>query len=83
MTRAVRWAATRAILNVWLTGRNKVKRQCSQATTFLKKKENRRGIEPRSFRYYQPNALPLGQTGSQISAERCAEIQLAPSVTLT
>ena len=40
--------------------REKVPRQCPQTTTFLKRKESRSGIEPR----YQPNALPLGQTGS-------------------
>ena len=44
---------------------DKVTRQCPQTTTFLKRKESRSGIEPRSFRSaYQPNALPLGQTGS-------------------
>ena len=30
--------------------RNKVTRQCPQTTTFLKRKESRSGIEPRSFR---------------------------------
>ena len=29
---------------------HKVLRQCPQTTTFLKRKESRRGIEPRSFR---------------------------------
>ena len=29
---------------------DKVTRQCPQITTFLKRKENRHGIEPRSFR---------------------------------
>ena len=43
---------------------DKVTRQCPQTTTFLKRKESRSGIEPRSSAY-QPNALPLGQTGSQ------------------
>ena len=43
---------------------DKVTRQCPQTTTFLKRKESRSGIEPRSFRL-QPNALPLDQTGSQ------------------
>ena len=43
---------------------DKVTGQCPQTTTFLKRKESRSGIEPRSFAY-QPNALPLGQTGSQ------------------
>ena len=40
---------------------DKVTGQCPQTTTFLKRKESRSGIEPRS---YQPNAIPLGQTGS-------------------
>ena len=39
---------------------DKVTRQCPQTTRFLKKKESRNGIEPRSFR------LPLGQTGSPL-----------------
>ena len=41
---------------------DKVTRQCPQTTTFLKRKESRSGIEPRSFGL--PAALPLGQTGS-------------------
>ena len=47
---------------------DKVTRQCPQTTTFLKRKESRSGIEPGSNRgpsAYQPNALPLGQTGSR------------------
>ena len=40
---------------------DKFTRQCPQTTTFLKRKESRSGIEPRSFRLL---ALPLGQTGS-------------------
>ena len=35
--------------NVSLTVRDKVTRQCPQTTTFLKRKESRSGIEPRSF----------------------------------
>ena len=36
-------------------------------STNHKRKESRSGIEPRSFRLplYQPNTLPLGQTGSR------------------
>ena len=37
---------------------DKVTRQCPQTTTFLKRKESRSGTA------YQPNALPLGHTGS-------------------
>ena len=36
--------------NVSLIVRNKVTRQCPETTTFLKRKESRSGIEPRSFR---------------------------------
>ena len=35
--------------NVSLIVRDKVTRQCPQTTTFLKKKENRSGFEPKSF----------------------------------
>ena len=35
--------------NVSLTVRDKVTRQCPQTTTFLKRKDSRSGIEPRSF----------------------------------
>ena len=35
--------------NVLLIVRDKVTRQCPQITTFLKRKENRNRIEPRSF----------------------------------
>ena len=33
---------------------DKVTRQCPQTTTFLKTKESRSGIEPRSFRLAKP-----------------------------
>ena len=35
---------------VSLIERDKVTRECPQTTTFLKRKESRSGIEPRSFR---------------------------------
>ena len=35
--------------NVSLTVRDKVTRQCTQTTTFLKRSESPSGIEPRSF----------------------------------
>ena len=50
--------------NVSLIVRDKVTRQCPQTTTF----ERDRRAEADSNRgpsAYQPNALPLGQTGSQ------------------
>ena len=63
MIPALRWAVMRAILMFQKEVMDNVTRQCPQTTTFLKRKENRSGIElgPSA---YQPNALPLGQTGS-------------------
>ena len=55
--------------NVSLIVRDKVTRQCPQTTTFLKRKESRNGFEPRSYAY-EPNALPLGQTGSLNNSAR-------------
>ena len=37
---------------------DKVTRQCPQTTTFLKRKESRSGIEPRSFRYEEGELCP-------------------------
>ena len=62
--------------NVSLIVRDKVTRECPQTTTLLKRKESRSGTESRSClpaeavsnrcpSAYQPNAFPLGQTGSQ------------------
>ena len=51
--------------NVSLVVRDKVTRPCPQTTTFLKRKESRSGIEPRSFRLpayrltARPNRLSL------------------------
>ena len=44
------WAAMRAILMFQQEVMVKVTRQCPQITTFLKRKESRSGIEPRSSR---------------------------------
>ena len=41
---------------------DKVTRQCPQTTTFLKRKESRSGIEPRSFR--------LPSVGGQLRGEK-------------
>ena len=49
--------------DVSLIERDKVTRQCPHRQQFLKRKESRSGFEPRSCAY-QPNALPLGHTGS-------------------
>ena len=60
MTSALRWAAMRAILMFQQEVIDKVTRQCPQTTTFLKRKESRSGIEPRSFRLptYRLTARP-------------------------
>ena len=50
--------------NVSLIMRDKVRRQCPQTTTFEEKEEPKRsGTDPSA---YQPNALPLGQSGSPL-----------------
>ena len=48
---ALRWTAMRAILMFQQEVFDKVTGQCPQTTTFLKRKESRSGIEPRSFRF--------------------------------
>ena len=55
---------------------DKITRQCPQTTTFLKRKESRSGIEPRSFRLV---ALPLDQTGSQLLFSHRVRIEHQPS----
>ena len=54
----IKMGSDESYLNVSLTVRDKVTRQCPQTTTFLK-----------------PNALPLGQTGSQAHAVCQIEIR--------
>ena len=58
--------------NVSLIMRSKVTRQRPQATTFLKRKENE-AESSQGPSVYQPNALPLGQTGSH---NGCGEAHL-------
>ena len=57
---ALRWEAMRAILMFQQEVIDKVTRQRPQTTTFLKRKESRSGIEPRSFRLpaYRLTARP-------------------------
>ena len=43
-------ASDESHFKVSLIVRDKVTRECPQTTTFLKRKESRSGIEPRSFR---------------------------------
>ena len=50
MTSALRWAAMRAILMFQSEVMDKVTGQCPQITAFLKRKESRSDIEPKSFR---------------------------------
>ena len=58
----VKMGSDESNFNVSLIVMDKVTRQCPQTTPFLKRKENRSGIEPRPFCL---SALPLGQTSSQ------------------
>ena len=44
---------------------DKVTGQCPQTTTFLKEKGEPKRVSNRGPSAYQPNALPLGQTGSR------------------
>ena len=44
---------------------DKVTRGCPQTTTFLKRKRAE-AVSNRGPSAYQPNALPLGQTGSHV-----------------
>ena len=46
----IKMGSDESLFNVSLIVRNKVTRQCPETTTFLKRKESRSGIEPRSFR---------------------------------
>ena len=46
----VKMGSDESHLNVSLIVMDKVTGQCPQTTTFLKRKESRSGIEPRSFR---------------------------------
>ena len=41
-------------------------------TTLSKRKESRSRIEPSRLSAYQPNALPLGQTGSPVHTSLCS-----------
>ena len=50
--------------NVSLIVRDKVTRQCPWTTTFVEKGEPKQ-IRPKVPLLTHPNALPLGQTGSQ------------------
>ena len=56
--------------NVSLVVRDKVTRQCPQTTTFLKRKDNQSGIEPRSFRLpaYRLTARPNRITNTLLHA---------------
>ena len=52
---------------------DKVTRQCPQTTTFLKRKEAE-AVSNWGPSTYQPNALPLGQTGSRVYKARIPPI---------
>ena len=55
---------------------DKVTRQCPQTTTVLKKKMRAEAVLNRGPSAYQPNALPLGQTGSHGENDDDDEVML-------
>ena len=71
---ALRWAAMGTIL---LIVRDEVTRHCPQTTTFEEKGEPKRN-RAAALSAYQPNALPLGQTGSM--APQCGMVTTLFSV---
>ena len=54
--------------NVSLIVRDKVTKQCPQTTTFFLRERRSKAYSNRGPSAYQPNASPLGQTGSQVVA---------------
>ena len=62
-TRTTKMGSDESHFNVSLIVRDKVTRQCPQTATFEEKGEPKR-IRTEVPLAYQPNALPLGQTGS-------------------
>ena len=73
----LRRAAMRAVFNVSSIVRGKVTRRCPQTTIFEEKGEPKR-IRTGGPSAYQPNALPLGQTGS-LDCSRSRRLLKAPS----
>ena len=61
--------------NVSLIVKDKVTRQCPQTATFEKKDPKRIGTEVRPGAY-QPNALLLGQTGSQCHQQTVSQLKV-------
>ena len=59
-TTCIKMGSDESHFNVSLIVRDKVTRPCPQTTTFLKRKQSRSGIEPRSFRLpaYRITARP-------------------------
>ena len=70
--------------NVSSVVRDKVTRQCPQITTFLKRKESRSGIEPRSFRLpayrltARPNRLKLWGAGPRTNQVQHFTAKVSP-----
>ena len=63
MTPALKTGSDESYFNVLLIVRDKVPRQCPQTTTFSRERRVE-AVSNRGPSAYQPNALPLGQTGS-------------------
>ena len=56
---------------------DKVTIQCPQTTTFLKRKKRAEAVSNRGPSAYQPNALLLGHTGSQLITHDDGEVLLS------
>ena len=61
----IKMGSDESCLNVSQIAWDKVTRQCPQTTTFEEKGRRAEAVSNRGPSAYQPNALPLGQTGSQ------------------
>ena len=67
MTPALRWAAMRDIFNVSVRSEGQSHRTVSTNHNLFEQKGEPKSVSNRGPSAYQPNALPLGQTGSIIT----------------
>ena len=64
MTSALRWAAMRAIFNVSVGSDGQSHKTVSTNHNLFEEERRAEAVSNRGPSAYQPNALPLGQTGS-------------------
>ena len=63
----IKMGSDESYFNVSLTVRDKITRQCHAQTTTFQRERGAKADSNRSPSAYQPNALPLDQTGPQVS----------------